>query len=48
MLFGNDVSRIHSEGDTIEFVQPEMLGGASAATVALLKSSEFGEWVTTQ
>jgi len=48
MFFGNDVSRIHSERDTIEFVQPEMLGGASAATVALLKSSELGEWVTTQ
>ena len=41
MFFGEDVSRIHSERDTIEFVQPEMLGGAAAATVALLISPEF-------
>lgn len=32
--------RMHNEGDTIEFVQPEMVGGAAAAS-ALLHSKEF-------
>lgn len=41
MFFGDDPSRIHTDNDTIEFVQPEMLGGAAAATAALLESPEF-------
>jgi len=45
MFFGNDVSRIHSASDTIEFVQPEMLGGAAVAAVALLKSEEFASLI---
>jgi len=41
MFFGDDVSRIHMDCDTIEFVRPEMLGGAATATAALLESPEF-------
>jgi aminopeptidase YwaD len=48
MFSGDDGSRIHTELDTIEFVQPEMLGGAAAAAVALLKSEEFAAWITNQ
>jgi hypothetical protein len=33
MFFGDDTTRIHSAFDTIEFVQPETLGGAAASTV---------------
>ena len=45
MFSGDDGSRIHSERDTIEFVQPEMLGGAAAVTVELLQSKEFATWI---
>jgi aminopeptidase YwaD len=45
MFSGDDGSRIHTELDTIEFVQPEMLGGAAAAGAALLESEEFAAWV---
>jgi aminopeptidase YwaD len=45
MFSGDDASRIHSESDTIEFVQPEMLGGAAAAAVELLKSKVFATWI---
>ena len=45
MFFGDDVSRIHSERDTIEFVQPEMLGGAATAAAALLQSEEFAAFI---
>ena len=45
MFSGDDASRIHTEGDTIEFVQPEMLGGAAAAATALLKSKEFASLI---
>ena len=45
MFFGDDASRIHTELDTVEFVQPEMLGGAAAAAAALLQSPEFAELI---
>lgn len=45
MFFGDDPTRIHSELDTLEFVQPEMLGGAVASTLALLQSPEFADFV---
>ncbi|MBC8279191.1 MAG: M28 family peptidase [Chloroflexi bacterium] len=45
MFFGDDTTRIHSELDTIEFVQPEMLGGVVVSTVALLQSGEFAKFV---
>ena len=45
MFFGEDASRIHTELDTFEFVQLEMLGGAAAAAAALLQSPEFVELI---
>jgi aminopeptidase YwaD len=48
MFSGDDGSRIHTDRDTIEFVQPEMLGGAAAAAVALLRSEEFAAWIRNQ
>ena len=45
MFFGDDVSRIHTERDTLEFVQPEMLGGAAAVAAAMLRSPEFAELI---
>ena len=45
MFFGDDVSRIHTERDTLEFVQPEMLGGAAAVAAAMLRSKEFAELI---
>ena len=45
MFFGEDVSRIHTKADTIEFVQPEMLGGAAAVAAALLRSEEFASLI---
>lgn len=36
-----DISRIHSPADTLEFVQPERLGGAFLLAEALLTSPEF-------
>jgi aminopeptidase YwaD len=45
MFSADDASRIHSERDTIEFVQPEMLGGAAAAAAELLQSKEFATWI---
>ena len=41
-LYGPDVSRIHTPQDLLEFVQPELLGGAFLVAEALLKSPEFG------
>ena len=43
MFFRDDVSRIYGERDTIEFVQPELLGGAAAA--ALLQSEKFAAFI---
>jgi aminopeptidase YwaD len=48
MFFGDDVTRIHTERDTLEFVQPEMLGGAAAIAAALLQSPEFAELIANQ
>ena len=44
-VFGDDASGIHTELDTVEFVQPEMLGGAAVAAAALLQSPEFAELI---
>jgi len=44
MFFGDDASMIHTQLDTVEFVQSEMLGGAAAA-VALPQSPEFVELI---
>ena len=46
MFLGDDASRILTELDTVEFVQPEMLGGAAAA--ALLQSPEFAGLIENQ
>ena len=43
MFFGGDASRIHTELDTVEFFQPEKLGGD--ATAAWLQSLEFAELI---
>ena len=48
MFFGDDVSRIHTERDTLEFVQAEMLGGAAAVAAALLQSQEFADLIASQ
>ena len=45
MFYGDDFSRIHSELDTIEFVQPELLDGATAIATALLQAKEFAELI---
>ena len=43
MFCGDDASRNQAELDTVEFVRPEMLGGAVAA--ALIQSPEFVELI---
>ena len=43
VFYGPDVSRIHTPQDLLEFVQPELLGGAFLVAEALLKTPEFGE-----
>ena len=48
MFFAEDVSRIHSDRDTLEFVQPELLERAVAAAVALLMSPGFADLITNQ
>ena len=48
MFFGDDVSRIHTERDTLEFVQAEMLGGAVAVAAALLQSQEFADLIASR
>ena len=48
MFFGDDVSRIHTDRDTIGFVRPEMLGGAAVATVVLLESPKFAALIKDQ
>ena len=45
MLDGDNLSRTHSEADTIEFVVPELLGGAAVSAAALLKSPGFADFV---
>ncbi len=48
MFFGTDFSRIHTEGDTIEFVRPELLAGAAAAAIALLQSEAFAALISAE
>lgn len=48
MFFGDDFSRIHTESDTLEFVQPELLGGVTATAAALLQSEAFAELITSK
>ena len=43
MLFGSDVSRIHTPEDRLEFVQPELLGGAYLIALAILQSQALGQ-----
>ncbi len=45
MFYGDNLSRIHSEADTIEFVVPELLGGAAVSAAALLQSPGFADFV---
>ena len=47
MFFGGDFSRIHTDRDILEFVQPELLQDVTDATVALMQSRAFDEWVNT-
>ena len=42
LLFGPDVSRIHTPEDRLEFVQPQLLGGAYLIALAILQSQELG------
>ena len=43
VIYGPDVSRIHTPDDRIGFVQPELLGGVLLVTEALLEAPEFAE-----
>ena len=43
VFYGPDVSRIHTPDDRLEFVQPELLGGAFLVVEALFESPEFVE-----
>ena len=45
MFFGSDTSRIHTERDILEFVQPEMLGGPAATAAVLLRPQEFADLI---
>ena len=45
MFYGDDLTRIHSDRDTIEFVQPELLELAVSAAVTLIQSLKFAEFV---
>jgi hypothetical protein len=45
MFYGDDLIRIHSDRDTIEFVQLELLESAVSATVTLIQSPKFAEFV---
>ena len=42
LLFGPDISRIHTPEDRLEFVQPEFLGGAYLIALATLQSQALG------
>lgn len=41
MFFAPDFSRIHTSSDTLEFVDPGLLGDAAAVALALLRSPDF-------
>ena len=43
LLYGPDVSRIHTPNDVLEFVQPERLGEAFLVTLGVLQSPDFAE-----
>ena len=43
LLFGPDISRIHTPEDRLEFVQPELLGGAYLIALATLQSQALGQ-----
>ena len=45
LMFGPDISRIHTPEDRLEYVDPELLGGAFLVAHALLLSPEFVEWL---
>ena len=45
LMFGPDISRIHTPEDRLEYVDPELLGGAFLVAHALLLSPEFTEWL---
>ncbi len=42
LLFGPDISRIHTPEDVLEFINPELLGGAYLISLAILESDQFG------
>ena len=48
MFYSDDFSRIHTEHDTTEFVRPELLGGAAAVAVALLRSEDFARLINSE
>ena len=41
MFFGPDFSRIHTTRDTLEFVNPRVLGDAAAIALAVVRSPDF-------
>ena len=43
LLYGPDVSRIHTPNDVLEFVQPERLGEAFLVALGVLQSPDFAE-----
>ena len=45
MFYGDDLTRIHSDRDTIEFVQPELLESGVSAAVTLIQSRKLAEFV---
>ena len=46
MFFSNDFSRIHTDADnTLDFIEPELLGSALLVAEALLQSPEFAKAV---
>ena len=48
MFYSDDLSRIHTERDTIEFVRSELLGGVTALAAVLLRSEAFAELITAE
>ena len=45
-VFSTDLSRMHTPDDTLEFIQPELLGGALLVAEAILQSPEFPEAIS--
>ena len=45
-VFSTDLSRMHTPDDTLEFIQPELLGGALLVAEAILQSPEFAEAIS--